>query len=85
MRRRLIGGRYDLHEQLGASSWHATDTELERDVFVRVPAREVVIARLVHPTIVQVFDLGHDEDDKAPLENGSTFQVRATGARSSPW
>ena len=63
MRRRLIGGRYDLHEQLGASSWHATDTELERDVFVRVPAGEVVIATLVHPTIVQIFDQGEDNGE----------------------
>ena len=60
MRRRQIGGRYVLQEQLGTSSWHAIDTELERDVFVRVPARRLVIARLVHPSIVQVFDQGDD-------------------------
>ena len=60
MRRRRLGGRYELQEQLGASSWHAIDTELERDVFVRVPAEELVIARLVHPTIVQVFDQGEE-------------------------
>ena len=63
MRRRRIGGRYELHEQLGASSWHATDTELERDVFVRLPAEELVIARLVHPAIVQVFDQGEENGE----------------------
>jgi serine/threonine protein kinase len=63
MRRRRIGGRYDLHEQLGAASWHATDTELERDVFLRVPAEERVIATLVHPAIVQIFDQGEDNGE----------------------
>jgi len=67
MRRRLIGGRYELHEQVGASSWHATNTELEREVFVRVPAGEIVIARLVHPAIVQIFDQGE--------ENGEPYAV----------
>ena len=84
MRRRLIGGRYDLHEQLGASSWHATDTELERDVFLRVPAGELVIARLVHPSIVQIFDQG--EEDGEPytvheyLSGGSLAQRLDAGS-----
>ena len=86
MRRRRIGGRYELREQLGASSWHATDTELERDVFVRVPAEELVMARLVHPAIVQVFDQGEDNGEPYVvyeyLSGGSLRQRLDSGALS---
>ncbi len=61
MRTRRIAGRYELLEQLGGSTWRAVDTELQRDVLVQVPARDVAVARLTHPGIVQVFDQG-DED-----------------------
>src|SRR5829696_9910908 len=61
---RRIAGRYELLEQLGASSWRARDTDLERDVFVRMPARDVAAARLTHPSIVPLFDQG--EEDGVP-------------------
>ena len=44
MRGRRIAGRYELLEQLGAASWRATDTELERDALLQLPAREIVVA-----------------------------------------
>ena len=61
---RRIAGRYELVEQLGASSWRARDTDLERDVLVRMPARDVSAARLTHPAIVPLFDQG--EEDGVP-------------------
>ena len=68
MRQRRIAGRYELLEQVGGSSWRAADTELEREVLVQMPAREDVgVARLTHPSIVQVFDQGE--------ENGESYAV----------
>ena len=57
---RRIAGRFELLEQLGASTWRAADTELQRDVLVRLPAGDVPAARLTHPSIVPVFDQGVD-------------------------
>ena len=67
MRQRRIAGRYELLEQVGGSSWRAADTELEREVLVQMPARDVGVARLTHPSIVQVFDQGE--------ENGESYAV----------
>ena len=63
MRQRRIAGRYELLEQLGGSSWRAADTELERDVLVQMPARDLGVARLTHPSVVQVFDRGEENGE----------------------
>jgi eukaryotic-like serine/threonine-protein kinase len=57
---RRIAGRYELVEQLGTSSWRALDTDLERDVLVRMPGRDVSAARLTHQGIVPLFDQGEE-------------------------
>ena len=67
MERRLIAGRYELLEQIGGSSWRATDTELRREVLVRLPARELSTATLSHPSIARLFDQGE--------ENGTPYAV----------
>jgi serine/threonine protein kinase len=59
----VVGGRYELLEQVGGSSWRAADTELEREVLVRMAAAGVGAARLSHPSIVQVFDQGEHEGE----------------------
>ena len=64
MGERRIAGRYELVEQLGTSSWRAVDTDLEREVFVRMPGRDVSAARLTHHGIVPLFDQG--EEDGVP-------------------
>ncbi|MCU1595918.1 MAG: serine/threonine protein kinase [Frankiales bacterium] len=72
----FIGGRYRLDELIGrggtAEVWRATDTSLDRTValkLVTVPADESsaraadearTLARLSHPSLVQVFDAGTD-------------------------
>jgi len=73
---RLVLGRYRLEERLGAGGfgtvWRAHDERLERDVAVKVVAvgdaddarvqREAVAAaRLNHPGIVALYELGHDD------------------------
>jgi serine/threonine protein kinase len=75
----VVGGRYELLEQIGGSSWRAADTELEREVLVRMPAAGVGAARLSHPSIVQVFDQGeHEGESYAVLEyaGGGTLAQR---------
>ena len=61
MGERRIAGRYELVEQLGTSSWLAVDTDLERQVLVRMPGRDVAAARLTHHGIVPLFDQGEEE------------------------
>ena len=84
MRTRRIAGRYELLEQLGASTWRAADTELQRDVLVQVPARDVAVARLTHPGIVQVFDQGVEDGEPYAvfeyLPGGSLEQRLAAGS-----
>ncbi len=59
----MIAGRYELLEQVGDSSWRAADTELEREVLVRLPAGEIDAATLAHPNIVRVFDQGEEDGE----------------------
>ncbi len=83
MGRRLISERYELVEQVGGSSWRATDTELGREVFMRLPARDDQAALLSHPGIVRLFDQG--EENRTPyavfeyLPGGSLEQRLALG------
>lgn len=80
MERRLLAGRYELHEPLGGSSWRATDTELGRDVVVRLgAAADVPGAALSHPSIERVFDQGEADGERyAVLEDlpGGTLAER---------
>ena len=62
---RTIAGRYALEEALGDSTWRATDTELGRQVLVRLgPAAETVSAALEHPGIARVFDQGESDGER---------------------
>ncbi len=72
----VIGGRYRLDEQVGrggtAEVWRATDTSLERTVALKLvtgahdesAARAAdeakTLARMSHPSLVQVYDAGTD-------------------------
>lgn len=61
---RTIGGRYELTEPLG-SGWRARDTELERDVFVRLgAAAEGGATTLAHPSIARIFDQGEADGER---------------------
>ena len=76
---RRIAGRFELLEQLGVATWRAADTELERDVLVRLPAGDVPAARLTHPSIVPVFDQGEDDGEPYAVFEylpGGTLQQR---------
>jgi hypothetical protein len=69
---RIVAGRYELHEPVG-SGWRATDTELGRQVVVRLlplgePAPEARTATLAHPNVARVFDQGEAD--------GETYVVR---------
>lgn len=68
MDERPIAGRYELHEALGPSSWRATDSELGRDVLLRLGTAAEAGALLSHPNIARVFDQGDTE--------GGPFVVR---------
>src|SRR5688500_2874324 len=64
MEQRLIAGRYELRESLGGSSWLAADTELERDVLVRLgTAGRTEATPLSHPNIARVFDQGEADGE----------------------
>ena len=84
MRTRRIAGRYELLEQLGSSTWRAADTELQRDVLVRVPPRDPAVARLTHPGIVHLFDQGVEDGEPYAvfeyLPGGSLEQRLAAGS-----
>jgi len=69
---RIVAGRYELHEPVG-SGWRATDSELGRQVVVRLlplgePTPEARTATLAHPNIARVFDQGEAD--------GETYVVR---------
>jgi hypothetical protein len=83
MERRTIAERYELLERLGDSTWRAADTELGREVLIRLPAGKIAAATLAHPNIVRVFDQGEvDGEPYAVLEylpGGSLEQRLAAG------
>lgn len=90
---RLVLGRYRLEERLGAGGfgvvWRAHDLKLERDVAVKIVARDdgpaersrvnreaVAAARLNHPGIVALYELGSDDHDVylvSELVSGATL------------
>lgn len=64
---RIVAARYRLLEQLGSGLWRADDTELEREVAVRLlgPDEPASVAvHLAHPNIVRVFDQGDAEGER---------------------
>jgi hypothetical protein len=97
----LVLGRYRLCERLGTGAfgvvWRARDERLERDVAVKVIAREHVAsgrpaqearaaARLAHPAIVTLYEAGADDDATylvSELVHGETLaRLLAAGALS---
>ncbi len=98
----LVLGRYSLQRRIGAGGhgtvWCALDLRLEREVAVKVIAREGapsrpraerearVAARLNHPGIVSLYELGEDDDAVylvSELVRGRTMaELEAAGALS---
>lgn len=67
MEPRLIAGRYELLEPVG-SGWRAVDTELEREVLVRLlaPGEQSPVAAaamLAHESVARVFDQGEADGE----------------------
>jgi eukaryotic-like serine/threonine-protein kinase len=85
---RMIAGRYRLLEQLGAGAlWHAEDTELEREVTVRLLSsdeRASPAVQLSHPSIVRVFDHGEEDGERFEVQEfvpGATLAQRLERGR----
>src|SRR5690242_12602263 len=86
-------GRYQLERRIGAGGygvvWKGWDERLERDVAVKVIAIERegrVAARLNHPGIVQLYELGTDDDAVylvSELVRGRTFAELLSGGALS--
>ena len=82
MAQRTIAGRYALEEALGSSSWRATDTELGRQVLVRLGgagASATASAPLSHPSIARVFDQGEADGERYTVLEylpGGTLEAR---------
>ncbi len=97
----LILGRYRLHRPLGAGGfgtvWMARDERLERDVAVKVLARDRIVggrferearaaARLSHPGIVTLYEAAVDDDGAylvSELVRGSTLSQLLEAGRLS--
>lgn len=98
---RTIAGRYVLEQPLGGGAtsavWRARDSELERDVAVKLLAhaadrarfeREArAVAGLAHPNVCRLYDYG--ETDAGPymileLLAGGTLEDRLAGGRVLP-
>jgi len=76
---RLLAGRYRLDQLIAtggfAEVWRAFDQELQRIIAIKIPKRTVIgaadsflaearrVARLKHPSILPVYDVGLDGDD----------------------
>src|SRR5688500_13805067 len=88
MEPRLIAGRDEPRDALGGSSWLAADTELERDVLVRLgTAGRREATPLSHPSIARVFDQGEaDGEDFVVREYlpGGSLADRGVSSLSDP-
>jgi len=89
----LVLGRYRLEHRIGAGGfgvvWQAHDSKLERDVAVKVVPRDLgprvtrealAAARLNHPGIVALYELGSDDHDVylvSELVRGATMSELA--------
>ena len=96
----MVLGRYRLEERLGAGGfgvvWRGHDSKLERDVAVKVVPRErgepgragreaLAAARLNHPGIVALYELGSDDHDTflvSELVTGATVEELARRGRA---
>jgi serine/threonine protein kinase len=97
----IILGRYRLHQRLGTGAfgtvWRARDERLEREVAVKILARERVVggrferearaaARLHHPGIVTLYEAAVDDDGAylvSELVRGSTLDALLVAGRLS--
>lgn len=97
----IILGRYRLHQRLGTGAfgtvWRAHDERLEREVAVKILARERVVggrferearaaARLHHPGIVTLYEAAVDDDGAylvSELVRGSTLDALLVAGRLS--
>ena len=86
MDERLIAGRYALNEPLGGSSWRATDTELGREVVVRLGTSGATGAALLsHPSIARVFDHGEADGERFVVREylpGGSLEERGAASLS---
>lgn len=96
---RMLGGRYRLDERIAvggfAEVWRGFDTELQRVVAVKIPKASRIamqdaflaearrVARLRHPSIVSVYDVGTDGEEcfivSEFLDGGSIADRMARG------
>jgi serine/threonine protein kinase len=97
----LVLERYRLHRRLGSGAfgtvWMAHDERLDREVAVKVLARERVVggrferearaaARLAHPGIVTLYEAAVDDEGAylvSELVRGATFEQLLSGGRLS--
>ncbi len=97
-----IGGRYELAQPLGGggamgSVWLAHDRKLERDVAVKLLAKDAdrarfdreahAVAGLSHPNICQLYDYGQSEHNPYMVLEylpGGTLEERLAGGRALP-
>ena len=100
---RLLAGRYRLDELIAtggfAEVWRAYDQELQRIIAVKIPKRTVIdaadsflaearrVARLKHPAILPVYDVGLDGSEcffvSEYVEGGSLADWLLKGKRAS--
>jgi len=100
---KILAGRYRLDQRIAtggfAEVWQAYDEELQRIIAVKIPRRSVVgssesflaearrVARLKHPAILPVYDVGLDGDDcffvSEYVEGGSLADRLVEGAVST--
>jgi hypothetical protein len=97
----LVLGRYQLYRRLGSGAfgtvWEARDQRLDRDVAVKLLARERIVggrferearaaARLAHPAIVTLYEAGADDDGAylvSELVRGATLDTLQAQGRLS--
>lgn len=106
---KILAGRYRLDQRIAtggfAEVWQAYDEELQRIIAVKIPRRSVVgssesflaearrVARLKHPAILPVYDVGLDGDDcffvSEYVEGGSLadrlVEGKVSADQACPW